>query len=82
MNTLDLCPMCGVMRGTDVTGYRTTVVNKEGVTKSILTRASHCNVCCTFIRCEEVEDTPENCAGVLLDEEQFVEGSYSTKGSV
>ena len=73
MTSFDLCPMCGVMREVDVTGFRTTFVNEQGDTKSLLTRAYHCNVCCSFIRCQEVEDTEENCAGVLLDDEQLVE---------
>ncbi|HEY5615786.1 MAG TPA: hypothetical protein VIL52_07155 [Bacteroidota bacterium] len=69
MTNVDLCPICGVLREMNVTGYRTTYTGAHGDSNIVLTRAYHCAMCCSFVRCENVEDTEENLAGVLLDDE-------------
>ena len=72
MMTTDLCPMCGVLREMEITGFRTAGFDTTGLRKSVLTRAYHCRSCSCFVRCEEVEDTPLNRQSVILDDDQVV----------
>lgn len=69
MTYTDLCPMCGVLREMDISGYRTVSIDAKGNSSITLTRAYHCRACCCFVRCEDVEDTPANREGVILDKE-------------
>lgn len=70
MRFTDLCPMCGVLREMDVSGFKTVVVDSVGNEAVMLTRAYHCTTCFCFVRSEDVPATPENLADVLLDDEQ------------
>lgn len=65
----DLCPMCGVLREMDVSGFRTIAVDAEGKQQVILTRAYHCRACFCFVRSEDVPAIPENLIDVLVDKE-------------
>lgn len=68
----DLCLMCGVLREMDISGYRTVSIDMTGKKKTVLTLAYHCRTCYSFVRCEDVEDTPANLEGVILDEEELM----------
>lgn len=70
MRATDLCPMCGVLREMDVSGFKTIAVDSAGNEAVMLTRAYHCSACFCFVRSEDVPATPEHLAGVLLDDEQ------------
>ncbi|HEY4612674.1 MAG TPA: hypothetical protein VII11_06795 [Bacteroidota bacterium] len=65
---VDLCPMCGVLREMDVTGFQTAVVDADGRTIELLTRAFHCKACTCFVRSDEVLDVPEHREDVRLDD--------------
>lgn len=71
MTCTDLCPMCGVLREMDVSGYRRVSIDEEGKKKNVLTRVHHCSTCFCFVRCEDVDDKPENLEGVIMDEEEM-----------
>ena len=69
MNYFDLCPMCGLLREMNISGFRTIAVDDKGTRTAILTRAYHCRSCFCFVCAEDVDDTPENRENVLLDDE-------------
>lgn len=66
----DLCPLCGVLREMEVSGFKTIVRDPAGNEVVMLTRAYHCATCFCFVRSEEVPATPENVAGVLLEDSE------------
>jgi hypothetical protein len=69
MTYTDLCPMCGLLREMDLSGFRTVVVNPEGKKQTVLTRVYHCRQCASFARAENVSDTPDNRQDMVLDQD-------------
>lgn len=69
MTIVDLCPMCGLLREMNLSGFRTIALDAEGKKTAVLTRVYHCRTCFCFVRSEDVEDVPENLVDVVLDED-------------
>jgi hypothetical protein len=75
MRPIDLCPMCGMLREMDVSGFTTISVDPAGNRLVLLTKAYHCAACGCFVRSEDVPATEEQFIGVRLDEETVGAGS-------
>ncbi|MCK4283459.1 MAG: hypothetical protein KAX44_04010 [Candidatus Brocadiae bacterium] len=57
--SMELCRRCGVLRNVCVTTSRRTVVQPDGTTIEVETRAYHCETCNTFIRSEDVKEADD-----------------------
>ena len=53
------CSKCQTPRNVKVSESRREIVDPEGETKEILTKSYHCEVCHTFVRSEDIEETEE-----------------------
>jgi len=53
----ELCPTCGAIKNMRVSIHQRESVAADGKIKKVVTKTYHCEICASFVRSEDIEET-------------------------